>query len=215
MRIIVEIGSNNGDDTARLVQDADRLYACEPDPALVNQLVARFASESKITIWPYAIDLTESERELHIMAHERGINSLYPLHPNLLNTPLQKHWQYQKGMTHSTPIQTRRLDTLVKQYAISHIDFLWIDAQGNDLIVLKSLGELISIVRGGRLECTYKVPIYEGVDNSYESVVRFLEANHFEHSIDYVHQDESEVDVKFWRSESSSLPLDNVILPCS
>jgi hypothetical protein len=140
------------------------------------------------------------------MAHERGINSLYPLHPNLLNTPLQKHWQYQQGMTHSIVIETRRLDTLVKKYEIPHIDFLWIDAQGNDLITLKSLGDLISIVRAGRLECTYKVPIYEGVDNSYESVVKFLEDHHFKHAIDYVHQDESEVDVKFWREEDVTNP---------
>jgi len=206
MRIVVEIGANNGDDTARLVQDADKLYACEPDPALINQLISRFGSSPKITIWPYAIDLVEGERELHIMAHERGINSLYPLHPNLLNTPLQKHWQYQQGMTHSIVIETRRLDTLVKKYEIPHIDFLWIDAQGNDLITLKSLGDLISIVRAGRLECTYKVPIYEGVDNSYESVVKFLEDHHFKHAIDYVHQDESEVDVKFWREEDVTNP---------
>lgn len=205
MRIIVEVGANNGDDTERLSKDADIVYACEPDPALVNQLVARFATNGKIKIWSYAIDLVEEEKTLHVMAHERGINSLYPLHPNLLSTPLAKHWQYQRGMTHSISVETKRLDTLIKQYEIPHIDFLWIDAQGNDLIALKSLAEHIHIVRAGRLECTYKVPIYEGVDNSYESVVKFLEAHHFKHAIDYVHQDESEVDVKFWRDENDAI----------
>lgn len=139
MRIIVEIGANNGDDTARLLQDADKLYACEPDPALINQLAARFGHDPKFVLWPYAIDLEEGEKTLHIMAHERGINSLYPLHSNLLNTPLQKHWQYQQGMTHSININTIRLDTLIKKYEIPHIDFMWIDAQGNDLIALKSM----------------------------------------------------------------------------
>jgi len=203
MRIVVEIGANNGDDTSRLLLGADKMYACEPDPALVNQLVSRFGHDPRVTIWPYAIDLEEGEKTLHIMEHERGINSLYPLHPELLNTPLQKHWQYQKGMTHSLTVQTLRLDTLIRKHEIPHIDFMWIDAQGNDLIALKSMGELIHILRAGRLECTYKVPIYEGVDNSYPSVVKFLDANHFKHKIVYVHQDESEVDVEFWREEEN------------
>ncbi len=205
MRIVIEIGANNGDDTARLVQDADVMYACEPDPALINVLLSRFVTQPKLKIWPYAIDLNEGIKELHIMEHERGINSLYPLHPNLLQTPLQKHWQYQRGMTHKISIETKRLDTLIKQNNIPHIDYMWIDAQGNDLIVLKSMGDYINILRAGRLECTYKVPIYEGVDNSYESVVQFLEQHGFNHAIEYVHQDESEVDVKFWRSENDGI----------
>jgi len=205
MRIIVEIGANNGDDTAKLLKDADVMYACEPDPALVNTLVSRFAAERKLKIWACAIDLTEGEKELHVMEHERGINSLYPLHPNLLETPLQKHWQYQRGMTHKVTIQTKRLDTLIKENNIPHIDYMWIDAQGNDLIALKSMGEYINILRAGRLECTYKVPIYEGVDNSYESVVQFLSSHGFNHAIDYVHQDESEVDVRFWRREDDGI----------
>lgn len=204
MRIVIEIGSNNGDDTAHLLQGADLFYACEPDPALVNVLLSRFSAERKMKLWPYAIDLTEGEKELHIMEHERGINSLYPLHPNLLQTPLQKHWQYQKGMTHKVVIHTKRLDTLIRENNIPHIDYMWIDAQGNDLIALQSMGEYINILRAGRLECTYKVPIYEGVDNSYESVVKFLDSHGFQHAIDYVHQDESEVDVKFWRIEDDS-----------
>jgi len=203
MRIVIEIGSNNGEDTTHLLDGADKLYACEPDPALINQLMCKFSHDPKFTLWPYAIDLTEEEKTFHIMSHERGINSLYPLHENLLDTPLQKHWQYQQGMTDSITVQTRRLDTLVKKYEISHIDFMWIDAQGNDLIVLKSLGEHIHILRAGRMECTYKVPIYDGVDNSYESCVAFLEENHFKHKIDYTHQDESEVDVSFWREENN------------
>ena len=205
MRIVIEIGANNGDDTAHLLRGADMMYACEPDPALVNVLVSRFSTEGNFKIWACAIDLTEGEKELHIMEHERGINSLYPLHTNLLQTPLQKHWQYQKGMTHKISIQTRRLDSLIKEHNIPHIDYMWIDAQGNDLIALKSMGEYINILRAGRLECTYKVPIYEGVDNSYESVVQFLSSHGFEHAIDYIHQDESEVDVKFWRREDDGI----------
>lgn len=201
MRIIVEIGANNGDDSVGLLNGADQLYVCEPDPTLFAGLVKRFAHEPRVTLWPWAVDQVDAVRTFNIMEHERGINSLYALHPNLLNTPLQKHWQYQKGMTNQITVHTIPLATLLALYNIPHIDFLWIDAQGNDLNVLKSLGDRIADVREGRCEVTYKVPIYEGVDNSYESVTKFLESKGFDHVIDYVHQDDSEVDVKFFRRE--------------
>lgn len=200
MRIVVEVGANNGNDTEHLLQEAGLLYAVEPDPVLMGGLRERFMGATNLTLIEAAIDLEEGTRTFHIMDHERGINSLYPLHPDLLSTPLSKHWQYQKGMTGQVTVQTIRLDTIMARYDIPHIDYLWIDAQGNDVNALRSLGARISDLQSGRCECTYKVPIYSGVDNSYETLVLFLESHGFNHQIDYTHQDESEVDVKFWRS---------------
>ena len=41
MKIVVEIGANNGDDTAKLLAaiNPDKLYAAEPDPFLFAKLV--------------------------------------------------------------------------------------------------------------------------------------------------------------------------------
>ena len=199
MRIVVEIGANNGEDTAHLLGGADKLYACEPDPELFSGLVARFADNPKVTLWPVAIALENGCQNLNISLGERGINSLHEFHLNLLNTALQKHKVYQDGFQKKVPVWTARLDTLMALYNIPHIDFLWIDAQGNDLAALKSLGDKIKNVSEGRCECTYKIPIYDGVDNSYESTIAFLESYGFIHSIDYTHADDSEVDIKFSR----------------
>ena len=199
MKIAVEVGANNGADTEQLLGRVDKLYACEPDPELFSRLVNKFDGQSKLTLWPLAIALENGIQNLNISEGERGINSLYALHPNLLNTPLQKHQVYRDGFQKSVPVWTARLDTLMSLYNIPHIDFLWIDAQGNDLIALKSLGDRIKDVAEGRCECTYKVPLYEGVDNTYESVVAFLESHGFTHVIEYTHQDDSEVDVRFSR----------------
>lgn len=199
MKIIVEVGANNGEDTDHLLGGADKLYACEPDPELFSGLIEKFKDNPRVTLWPVAITLENGCQDLNISLGERGINSLYELHPNLLNTALQKHKVYQDGFQKKVPVWTARLDTLMALYNIPHIDFLWIDAQGNDLIALKSLGDRIKDVSEGRCECTYKVPLYEGVDNSYESTVAFLESQGFKHWIDYTHADDSEVDVKFSR----------------
>jgi FkbM family methyltransferase len=199
MNIVVEIGANTGEDTKNLIKEADHIYVCEPDPVLFSKLVEKYQDEHKVTLWPFAIDYSDNARVLHISHGERGINSLHDLHPNLLTTPLQKHKVYQEGFQENVMAWTARLDSLMALYRIPHINYLWIDAQGNDLVALESLGDRVKDVLAGRCECTFKVPIYNVVDNSHESVVKFLEAHGFKHDVDYVHADDSEIDVKFWR----------------
>ena len=43
-------------------------------------------------------------------------------------------------------VKTIRLDDYIIKHKINHIDMMKIDAQGSDLDVLKSLGNLINIV---------------------------------------------------------------------
>lgn len=202
MKIVVEIGANNGDDTAKLlaVHNPDKLYAAEPDPFLFAKLVQRFKDDPRVTLWPFAVDTTDAVKEFHIMDHERGINSLYPLHPNLLQTALKKHWQYQRGMTGKIVVHTINFAKLLELYGIDHIDYLWTDCQGNDLLALKSLGNWIQNVRSGRCEVTYQVPVYiTEVDNTFASMSTFLTAAGFKQRVDYVHEDNSEIDIAYWR----------------
>lgn len=202
MKIVVEIGANNGDDTAQLlaVHDPDRLYAAEPDPVLFAKLVERFKHDMRVVLLPFAVDTTDAIKTFHIMDHERGINSLYPLNPNILTTPLAKHWQYQRGMTGEIVVHTINFGKLLDLYNIDHIDFLWTDCQGNDLLALKSMEGRIKNLKMGRCETTYKVPIYKtDVDNTFESMTAFLESQGFKTRVDYVHQDESEIDIAYWR----------------
>ena len=197
---IIEVGANTGEDTARFVRDGNNIvYAIEPDPFLIKILQDKFKGIEKLILLPYAIDLEETTKTFYISELNRGINSLFPLHPELLNTALAKHPTYQVGFSSAVQVQTRRLDSLMEEYGIETVEYLWIDAQGNDLKALQSLGDRIQDVDQGRCECTYKVPIYTGTDNTYESVKTFLDANGFITTIDYVHQDESEVDIRFWR----------------
>jgi len=202
MKIVVELGANNGDDTARLLAEhnPDRLYAAEPDPVLFSRLVQRFSGDLRVILWPFAVHTEDAIKTFNIMEHERGINSLYPLHPNLLNTPLQKHWQYQKGMTGQITVHTINFATLLDLYNIDHIDYMWSDCQGNDLLALKSMGDRIQNLRRGRCEVTYQVPVYiTDVDNTYVSMMAFLDSVGFKHRVDYVHQDNSEIDIIYWR----------------
>jgi len=199
MRIVVEVGSHNGNDSEHLIEGADRAFLCEPDPEQFVNLVRRFSGIPNVTLCPFAIAQEHGVADFNISVGERGICSLYELHPDLLNTALVQYDCFVQGFQKKVKVWTVRLDQLMELYDIPHIDRLWIDAQGNDLIALKSLGKRVFDVKEGRCETTYKVPIYQGVDNTYHSVISFLESVGFKHQVDYVHANDSEIDVKFWR----------------
>ncbi|NDA03128.1 MAG: recombinase RecA [Burkholderiaceae bacterium] len=57
---------------------------------------------------------------------------------------------------------------------IEQIDYLHIDAQGNDFNVLKSLGDKISIVVEGNIEAADKVDLYKGIDNRADDIRNYL-----------------------------------------
>ena len=65
---------------------------------------------------------------------------------------------------------TIRLDTFLKVFKIrTNISYLWIDTQGNDLRVLKSLGKKIYQVKKGKCEASYKTKLYKGINNDYKT----------------------------------------------
>jgi hypothetical protein len=73
-----------------------------------------------------------------------------------------------------------RLDDFVKLYGIKEIDYLHVDAQGNDFNVMKSLGDMISIVKEGVCEVANHIELYDIEDNTVGVVKPWLESKGFE-----------------------------------
>jgi hypothetical protein len=82
-------------------------------------------------------------------------------------------------VTHTVEVQTIRLDTFILENGIEKIDYLWVDAQGNDFKVLKSLGDKIDIVLKGKCEGAYTVDLYKTDENRVEDIVSWLQSNKF------------------------------------
>lgn len=198
MRVIFEIGANIGSDTERFANEGT-VYAFEPEPKLYARLVEKFSGRANVNLFPYAVDTTDGHKKFFSSDIETGIGSLHQLDDNILHTPLNQFEHYREGFHNSYDVQTIRMDTFLDSYPVERIDYLWIDAQGNDLNVLKSFGDKLDIVVEGRCECTFEIPLYKGVDNSHESVRKYLESRGFKVEVDYVHQHNTEIDLRFWR----------------
>tara|TARA_R110000772_G_scaffold99174_3_gene198912 strand:- start:28898 stop:29512 length:615 start_codon:yes stop_codon:yes gene_type:complete len=199
--VAIEVGANNGNDTANLIQSYEFVYAFEPNPDLYYAIVNRFAGAKNFLALPMAVDLENTIKTFHIAdVGDRGYSSLYPYHPNLLNTALGKHEVYRQGFQRDINVATIRLDTFMCMYGIGTVKYLWVDAQGNDLNVLNSLGNHTSRVAAGRAEFTYKVPIYDNdFGNTFDDAKTFFDERGFSYNVAMVHADDSEVDVTFER----------------
>jgi hypothetical protein len=83
-------------------------------------------------------------------------------------------------------VTTTRLDTYCKQNNIPYIDYLWVSACGNDLNVLKSLGEYAPLVKQGRVTAFADTALYDS-NNHLDNILDWLYENNFEWHIEYDH----------------------------
>jgi FkbM family methyltransferase len=177
--VIVEVGANYGNDTARFVQDKNNeVWAFEPTPELVDHLKDKFKDDKNFYLIDKAVDIEEGKRIFNIAGGgDWGCSSLYEF-----TEDIHEKWQGRPdfNITHTVEVDTIRLDTFIVNNNIKKIDYLWIDAQGNDFRVLKSLGEKLDIVKEGKCEGSHTVDLYKTEDNKVVDIVKWLEDKNFE-----------------------------------
>lgn len=186
MPVIIEVGSNYGHDTQNFVNNPDNIvYGFEPTPELHLHLKNRFKNNENYYPVPMAVDLEEGFRWFNIAGAAAGVgdwgcSSLLNFNPNIHN-----EWENRPDftVTDRCRVMTTRLDTFMNSHGIGEVDYLWVDAQGNDFRVLQSLGDRITSIKAGKCEAAYTVNLYTGTDNSTTSIIEWMEKHGFYCSI--------------------------------
>lgn len=176
-KIYIEIGSNIGTDTDKFVSDDSTLYCFEPSMELAFNLWQKYKDKDNVIILPLAIDVENTIKKFNIAGTQNwGCSSLNNFAPDI-----NSKWPGRSDFifTDSYSVPTITLYDFINLYNINKIDYLWIDAQGHDFNVIKSLKDKISIVKEGRCEAAYNVSLYDGVDNNNKSITDYLELNNF------------------------------------
>jgi FkbM family methyltransferase len=133
----------------------------EPNPARFDELKAKFESPN-IHAFPYAISNYNGPSRLNIANFEDCSSLLvfderanetwiHPWHP-------YKHFE----MVRMAEVEVMRLDTFMEQHGIQTVNFLEIDAQGEDMRVVESLGDRIRDVEKIQIEVNvHHSPLYK------------------------------------------------------
>lgn len=198
MRTIIEVGVNEGQDTPSYLTQPDMiLYGFEPTLELVDQLNRKFSGDERVKIIPLAVDIENRFTSFNVAAWNNwGCSSL-----NEFTDNVSERWSgFNFHFTHTQTVMTIRLDNFIEMHGLTNIDYLHVDAQGSDFNVLKSLGKYIDIVEAGQVEVSYNVPLYKGIDNSFDSVSKWLTDHGFVFDVEYDHpQFKTEANIFFRR----------------
>ena len=172
MKTVIEVGANWGTDTENLATKNTTVYAFEPTPQLIEHLKDKFKNNTNVHIIDLAVDEEEGRAEFNIAGtSDWGCSSLYNFTENI-----HEKWLGRPdfNFTETCIVDKVRLDNFINENKIESVDYIWIDAQGNDFRVLKSLGDKISIVKEGKCEGSYTVDLYQNTNNNVNDICDWL-----------------------------------------
>ena len=177
MKVVFDIGCNNGDSTLHMAREGATVYAFEPTPELCEAIRWKTALIDSYHLIQAAVSNFDGKAQFNVAGHlDWGCSSL-----NEFSNNLKKTWPGRKDfkVTDVIEVDVIRLDTFIEANGITQIDYLHCDAQGSDLLVLEGLGKYISIVKEGFIEVSAnkKLALYKGTDNTLLSAVDFLTKN--------------------------------------
>lgn len=156
--VIVEAGAHIGRDTLKMsaAWPTCTIHAFEPVPELFQHLTCNVASNSRITCYPYALSNHTGTNTLFMSSgRSTATSSLYEpaeqQHPTTFFTPLT--------------VQTITLDDWACNYGIEHVDGMWLDMQGAELLMLQAAPMILKTVSVIHTEVNFtqrykNIPLY-------------------------------------------------------
>ena len=179
--VIFEVGAHAGD--AALIeycqQTGAQLYMFEPQPSRFQELVQKTKDVPSIHVFPLAISDVNGRASFNIADFDE-CSSLLPFDERVNETWARDFPIDHFEMVDTIEVDVMRLDTFMEQHQISRVDFIEIDAQGQDLKVVHSLGDKIRQVRRIQVEVNlFSAPLYQNACRK-EDVMAYFAAHDFE-----------------------------------
>ena len=208
--IVFDVGANNADQTRPFLEKGADVWAFEPNPIMIHDMKVRLGSNPRFHLTECAVSDKEETRPFYLSGPNNLQNPLdhhigFPNYgsSSLLNFEqnLDKTWPGRLDFVPFGKIDVKviRLDRFMRENNIPHIDYLHIDTQGNDLSVMRGLGEYLPKVKRGVLEApTSKTVSLYKESHTMIDALKFLKENNFQiDDIESNTPEENEVNIYF------------------
>jgi FkbM family methyltransferase len=219
MTYFFDIGANNGSDSMHwLNHHIDKggiVYAFEPTPQLCEKIKTQIQErkwQDRYLVIQKAVSHFNGTAPFYVSGQaDWGCSSLDQFQDSI---ELEKTWPGRQDfkVTDTIQVEVIRLDQFIEDEKLLakdpnfRIDYLHVDAQGEDLNVLKSLGKYLTLVKEGVIEMpsSHQQKLYKDQLYVMEDAVNFLKENGF--IIDKIESNDTqtnEVNIYFHASSSS------------
>lgn len=175
---IIEAGAFNGSDTKRIAAfwSHATIHAFEPVSDIFELLQKNTAHLPSVTTHNYALSSSTGHTSFHVS--EKPSRPGQPFQAGSLHAPQERLAWSDARYPHQIVVATSTLDDFAKKQGIDHIDFMWLDAQGHELEILKGASrDLLSSVRVIYCEVHF-IQAYAG-QPLYAEVKQWLEERGF------------------------------------
>lgn len=175
--IIVEAGSFDGKDTAALAACWPRghVHAFEPVPAIFQLLEKNTHQLAHVHRYPYALSSATGTAQFHVS--EKPSKPGKPFQAGSLHKAHERLQWSDAVYNEVISVPTITVCEWAYKESISHIDFLWLDAQGHELAILQGVGDLLNTVKVIYCEVHF-IQAYEG-QPLYQEIKNWLELRGF------------------------------------
>jgi FkbM family methyltransferase len=169
--VILDIGACEGEDSIRYKRlfPHARVIAFEPNPnnlTKIHKTLLDFGV-SDVEVYPYALSSANGTADLHISSGcpegasgmgqwDYGNKSSSLLRPSALMTQFHRWLKFNS----TVKVPTRQLDSLMFELGVAAIDFIHMDVQGAELMILEGSTQILPLVSCLWLEVG-TVAIYE------------------------------------------------------
>lgn len=198
-RTIVQVGAYTGDDglIEACRRYGHRLYMFEPNPTRAAELRDKTQGAKTIDVLPMAVSNFDGSATFKIAAHD-DCSSLQDFDANANQTWVHEWHPYKRfDMVTELEVEVVRLDTFLTQRGIAAVDLLEIDAQGEDLRVVESLGARMRDVKRIQLEINiHHAPLYANAFTMDEAVA-FFDTHGFDKHVEWKQSLNREANVIF------------------
>lgn len=173
--VIIEAGACDGLDTIEMASEWPncKIYAFEPVPFLFSRLAERVRECKNVSVFQVALSDKSGFADFYISSGRShgGSSSLFQPKEHLIDHP-------EIIFSEKIQVKTQTLDQFAHENNIQKIDFLWLDMQGAESLMLRASPEILKTVK---LILT-EVNITEQYANCelYDSYKKWLESIGFE-----------------------------------
>jgi len=143
--LIFDIGANDGHKTEAFLELGDKVVCCEPDNLNHKILRVRFRHRKKRVFIEHSA-LSDKTGYVEFYIHHPGsaFNTLSLKWKKLLETDNKKKWNEKISFTDIVKTETTTLDILIGKYGVP--DFIKIDVEGSESLVLKGLTRQVACI---------------------------------------------------------------------
>jgi FkbM family methyltransferase len=208
-KICLEVGMSDGFDTQRIWDRFNLpIYGFEPVPQMFEHTTNRFKDNPNVHVYHAAVDVEDGENRSFYLSNPEGRftdGTNRPIHPYGCSSLYQfaddihDKWKGRPDFNHveEVKVKTIRIDTFLKDHKFDgEITFMHCDAQGNDVNVLRSMGEYLRCVKEGVVEVAAKTNLYKDNDNTLSAAADVLSSMGMKFKAPSVNGHEA--DIHFW-----------------